>query len=59
MKKRFIYEFSGKIRVDAKNQVEAEKLFTGKELNYYIINENVYQVDEFYVSDNLKKREQD
>ena len=59
MKKRFIYEFSGKIWVDAKNQDEAEKLVTGKELNYYVINENVYEVDQFYVSDDLKKRAQD
>ena len=59
MKKRFIYEFSGKIWVDAKDQDEAEKLVTGKELNYYVINENVYEVDQFYVSENLKKREQD
>ena len=57
--KRFIYEFDGKIWVDAKNQKEAEKLVTGKELNYYVINENVYEVDQFYVSDNLNKREQD
>jgi len=59
MKKRFIYEFDGKIWVDAKNQEEAEKLFSGKELNYYILNENIYEVDQFYVSDNLNKREQD
>ena len=59
MKKRFIYEFDGKIWVDAKNQEEAEKLFSGKELNYYVLNENIYEVDQFYVSDNLNKREQD
>jgi len=59
MKKRFIYEFDGKIWVDANNQKEAEKLFSGKELNYYILNENIYEVDQFYVSDNLNKREQD
>ena len=59
MKKKFIYQFDGKIWVDAKDQDEAEKLVTGKELNYYVINENVYEVDQFYVSDNLNKREQD
>ena len=57
--KRFIYEFSGKVWIDAKDQKEAEKLVTGKELNYYVINENVYQVDQFYVADDLTKREQD
>ena len=59
MKKRFIYKFDGKIWVDSKNQDEAEKLFLGKELNYYVLKENIYEVDQFYVSDNLNKREQD
>jgi hypothetical protein len=63
MKKRFIYEFIGKIWVDAKNQDEAENILIeslkNKKMNKYIVEENVYAVDEFYVSDNLEKREQD
>ncbi len=61
--KRFIYEFDGKIWVDAKNQDEAEniliEILKKKRLNKFVINEDVYQVDQFYVSDNLNKREQD
>ena len=57
MKKRFIYEFIGKIWVDAKNQDEAENILIeslkNKKMNKYIVEENVYAVDEFYVSDNL------
>jgi hypothetical protein len=63
MKKRFIYEFSGKIWVDAKNKDEAEDILIeslkNKKMNKYIIEEYVYEVDQFYVSDNLEKREKD
>ena len=63
MKKRFIYEFSGKIWVDANNQDEAENILIeslkNKKMNKYIVEEDVYEVDQFYVSDNLEKREQD
>ncbi len=56
MKKRFIYKFSGTILVEANNQKEAEKFVTGKFLNDYLIDEEVYEVDDDYVAIDLDKR---
>ena len=36
MKKRYFYEFSGRIYVKADNQAEAEKLVTGISLDNYL-----------------------
>ena len=46
MKKRFFYEFSGNVFLEANDQTEAEKLVTGKFLNDYLIDERVFEVDE-------------
>ena len=57
MKKRFFYEFSGNVYLEAENQAEAEKLVTGISLDDYLIDENVYEIDENYVGNDLKIRE--
>lgn len=64
--KRFIYEFNGKIWLDASNQDEAENILIEKLdnpkkniLKKFIVDEDVYEVDQFYVANNLNKREQD
>jgi len=57
MKKRFFYEFSGNVFLEANSQDEAEKLVTGKSLNNYVIYERVFEVDEYYVSHDLNIRE--
>jgi len=57
MKKRFFYEFSGTIFFEADNQTEAEKLATGISLENYIMDEELFEVDENYVANDLKKRE--
>jgi len=46
MKKRFFYEFSGTIFFEADNQTEAEKLATGISLENYIMDEELFEVDE-------------
>ncbi len=56
MKKRFLYEFSGTILIEADNQAEAEKLVTGKSLNNYVIDEEVYEIDVESVAIDLNKR---
>ena len=57
MKKRFFYEFSGTIFFEADNQTEAEKLVTGVSLENYLIDEELFEVDENYIAYDLKKRE--
>ena len=49
MKKRFLYEFSGTVFLEANNQTEAEKLVTGIQLKDYLLDEKVYEVDEYYI----------
>ena len=58
MKKRFLYEFSGTIFLEANNHNEAEKLVTGKSLNNYLIDEQLYEIDEDYIALDLKKRQE-
>jgi len=57
MKKRYFYEFSGNVFLEANDQAEAEKAVTGKSLNNYLINEELYEIDENYVSYDTNKRE--
>ena len=57
MKKKYFYEFSGNVYLEANNQTEAEKLITGISLEDFLINEDVYEIDENYIAYDLKKRE--
>jgi hypothetical protein len=57
MKKRFFYEFNGNVYLEAENQPEAEKLATGISLENYLMDEELFEVDENYVANDLKKRE--
>ena len=56
MKNRFFYEFSGNVFLEANDQAEAENLVTGISLDNYLIDEELHQIDESYVSLELKKR---
>jgi len=58
MKKRFFYEFDGNVFLEANNQAEAEKLITGISLEDYLIDEELYGIDENYIALDLKKREE-
>ena len=58
MKKRFFYEFNGNILVEANNQDEAEKLITGIPLDNYLLDEELHEIDENYVSFDFKKRKE-
>ena len=56
MKKRFLYQFSGTVLVQAKSKAESEKAITGIPLDYFLIDEEVYEVDEYYVANDRKIR---
>ena len=58
MKKRFFYEFKGNVFLEANDQTEAEKLVTGISLDNYLIDEQLHEIDENYVTYDLKKREE-
>ena len=58
MKKRFFYEFNGRVFLEANDQTKAEKLVKGISLDNYLIDENLHEIDENYVSFDLKKREE-
>ena len=58
MKKRYFYEFSGRIYVKADNQDEAEKRITGISLEDYLIDQDVYKIDEDYIALDQKKRQE-
>ena len=58
MTKRFFYEFSGNVFLEANDQDEAEKLVTGISLDNYLLDEELHEIDETYVSFDLKKREE-
>ena len=56
MTKRFIYEYNGTISIEAENEDQAEKLVTGINLNNYLIEEDLFEVDETYIPTDLNKR---
>lgn len=53
MTKRYFYEFSGRVFIQADNKSQAVNAVTGITLSDYLINEDVYEVDENYVSHDL------
>ena len=57
MKKRFFYEFSGNVYLEANDKDEAGKLLTGILLEDFLIDEKLFEVDENYVANDLKIRE--
>ena len=56
MGKRFFYEFSGNVYIEADDQAEAEKLATEISLEDYLLDEHLHEVDENYISFDLQKR---
>jgi len=58
MKKRYFYEFKGNVYLEADNQDEAEERIMGISLVDYLIDEDVFQIDEHYVPVDLEKREE-
>ena len=58
MKKRYFYEFKGNVFLEAENQDDAEALVMGISLVDYLIDEDVYEIDEHYVPVDLEKREE-
>ena len=58
MKKKYFYEFSGTVFLEAGDQVEAERLVKGILLDHYLIDEELYEIDENYIPVNLKQRQE-
>jgi hypothetical protein len=58
MGKRFFYEFKGTVFLEADDQVEAERLVKGILLDHYLIDEELYEIDENYIPVNLKQRQE-
>jgi hypothetical protein len=56
LKKRFLYNFSGTILIEAENQKVAEKLVAGRSLNDYVINENIYETEFSCIAVDPEKR---
>jgi hypothetical protein len=56
MNKLFLYNFNGTISIQANTEDKAEKLVTGINLNDYLIDEDLYEVDESYIPTDLDKR---
>ncbi len=58
MKKRYFYEFKGNVYLEADNQDEAEDLIMGISLEDYLIDEDVFEIDEHYVPIGLEERKE-
>jgi len=58
MKKRYFYEFKGNVYLEADNQDEAEERIVGISLVDYLIDEDLFEIDEHYVPVDLEKREE-
>jgi hypothetical protein len=56
MKKKYFYEFSGNVFLEADDQAEAEKFVMGLTLDNYLLDEHLHEVDENYISLDLQKR---
>jgi hypothetical protein len=56
MKKQFLYEFNGTISVQANTEDEVENAVTGINLNDYLLDEDVFEVDESYIPTDMEKR---
>jgi hypothetical protein len=56
MEKRYFYQFNGTVFLEAGGQKEAEKLVMDIDLNDYIIDEDLYEIDEDYIPVDLEKR---
>lgn len=56
MSKHFIYDFKGKVHIQAKNKKQAEQMITGIDLGFFLTDESVYQVDTDFTPIALKKR---
>ena len=58
MQKRYFYEFKGNVYLEADNQDEAENLIMGIPLVDYLVDEDVFEIDDHYIPVDLEKREE-
>jgi len=59
MKKRYFYEFKGNVYLEADNQDAAEERIMGISLLDYLIDEDLFEIDEHYIPVDLEKREEE
>ena len=57
MKQSYFFEFQGRIFINAEDQDQAEKLVKGISLKDYIVDEDLYEIDENYIPVDLEKRD--
>lgn len=57
MTKRYYYEYFGRVLIQAENQQSAENLINEINVNEYIIDEQIYEIDKDYVAIDLGIRE--
>ena len=58
MKKRYFYEFKGNVYLEAETQDAAEERIMGISLVDYLIDEDLFEIDEHYIPVDLEKREE-
>ena len=56
--KKYFYEFHGRVFIKAENQDQAEKLIVDTDLNDFILDEDLYAIDQNYIPIDLKKRQE-
>ena len=54
--KKFQYNFNGNMVVQAQNKVEAEKIIESQTLKNFLLDEQLFEIDEFRVAIDLDKR---
>ena len=57
MGNRYFYEFTGRIFVKSENGNQAEQMIMDIDLNDYIVDEELYEIDEHYIPIDLKQRQ--
>ena len=57
MTNRYFYEFSGRVYLEADHEDQAEECVIGLKLDDYLIDEELYAIDETYVSPDLQTRQ--
>jgi hypothetical protein len=58
VKKRYFYEFKGNVYLEAETQDAAEERIMGISLVDYLIDEDLFEIDEHYIPVDLEKREE-
>ena len=58
MAKQYFYQFQGRIYIKAKDQDQAEKLIASISIEDYLIDEDIYETDEFHYPIDVRIRQE-